>query len=111
MMELYVLDGKIPRVTTDMEEWGKCLGNIDRRRVAYTIVAVEPETVTVSTVFLGLDHNWLGKGEPLLFETMVFGGEHNECMDRYPTWEEAEAGHGLAVVTIEAKMATSNTGD
>lgn len=26
----------------------------------------------ISTVFLGIDHNFLGKGGPILFETMVF---------------------------------------
>lgn len=29
-------------------------------------------TVLISTVFLGLDHNFTGQGPPLLFETMVF---------------------------------------
>jgi hypothetical protein len=28
-----------------------------------------------------------------LFETMVFGGPLNGEMDRYATWDEAEAGH------------------
>ena len=44
----------------------------------------------VSTVFLGLDHNW-GSGPPLLWETMVFP-ECDEC-DRYSTLAEARAGH------------------
>ena len=33
--------------------------------------------VEISTVFLYFDHNH-GKDKPLFFETMVFGGEHNE---------------------------------
>lgn len=37
-------------------------------------------SVTVSTVFLIIDHNYSDVGPPLLYETMVFGGKfHNEC--------------------------------
>lgn len=50
------------------------------------------EPVWVSTVFLGLNQNW-GSDPPLLFETMVFGGEHDGERKRYSTWEEAEQGH------------------
>lgn len=46
----------------------------------------------VSTVFLALDHNWSG-GEPLLFETMIFGGPYDGYMERYSTYEQAKAGH------------------
>lgn len=46
----------------------------------------------VSTVFLGLDHQY-GDGPPLLFETMVFGGPLDHEMNRYSTWNEAEKGH------------------
>jgi hypothetical protein len=50
----------------------------------------------VSTVFLGLDHQW-GDGPPLVFETMIFGGEHDQYQERYSTWDEAEAGHKQGV--------------
>lgn len=49
--------------------------------------------VTVSTVFLCMDHNYSGVGEPILFETMVFGGECDGEMARYRTWNEAVKGH------------------
>jgi hypothetical protein len=48
--------------------------------------------VTVSTVFLGVDHNFHG-GEPLLFETMIFGGPLDETQERYATHAAALAGH------------------
>lgn len=48
--------------------------------------------ITVSTVFLGLDHGF-GDGPPLLFETMVFVGDDTPDMDRYSTKEEAIEGH------------------
>lgn len=52
--------------------------------------------VRVSTVFLGLDHSF-GHGPPLLFETMIFGGPHDQYQDRYSTRDEAIAGHQRAV--------------
>jgi len=59
-----------------------------------------PNGKWVSTVFLGLNHNY-GEGLPLLFETMVFpsakglGAELD--VDRYSTYEEAEKGHSVLV--------------
>lgn len=46
----------------------------------------------LSTVFLGIDHNF-GDGPPILFETMVFGGKWEGEMDRYSTYDEALMGH------------------
>jgi hypothetical protein len=57
------------------------------------------QDVRVLTIFLGLDYQF-GDGPPLLFETMIFGGEHNEDQWRYSTWDEAEAGHDAAVAKV-----------
>ena len=55
--------------------------------------------VRISTVFLGLDH---GFGRvPLWFETMIFGGEHDQYQERYNSWTEAETGHKRAVELVE----------
>ncbi|MCG8460126.1 MAG: hypothetical protein MI919_27910, partial [Holophagales bacterium] len=54
----------------------------------------------VSTVFLGLDHNW-GDGPPLIYETLVMGGPLSDEMDRYSTWAEAEAGHAKMLERIK----------
>ena len=53
--------------------------------------------VTVSTVWLGLDHNYAGGGAPQIFETMIFGGDHDQECFRYATLAAAEDGHALAV--------------
>lgn len=51
----------------------------------------------VSTVFLGLDHNW-GDGPPHLFETMVFKGSESDLdCRRCSTWKEAEKQHEAMV--------------
>lgn len=56
----------------------------------------------VSTTFLrGIDHSFLDQDRPdhvpLLFETMIFGGPHDQDCWRYATWDEALAGHQEAV--------------
>ena len=60
--------------------------------------------VRVSTVLLVLDHGW-GDGPPLIFETMIFGGEHDEEQWRYSTREEAEEGHRRAVALVKGDAA------
>jgi hypothetical protein len=91
-MSKYILEGHKPIPVDDILAWGQWFENMDNSRVAFT----ELENCEVSTVFLGLDHQW-GTGPPLLFETMIFGGSHNEYQERYATWEEAEDGHKRAI--------------
>ena len=59
------------------------------RIVAQTVIS---KGIHVSTVFLGLDHSF-GEGPPLVFETMIFGGELDQYQERYSTYQQAEAGH------------------
>ena len=64
-----------------------------------TVARTQVGDAMVSTVFLGLDHNW-GQGPPLIFETMVFGGPNNEYMLRYSTESAALAGHDQVVSAV-----------
>ncbi|MEO9497665.1 MAG: hypothetical protein ABJG42_24540 [Vibrio splendidus] len=57
------------------------------------------QSVVISTVFLGLDHNPFG-GKPILFETMIFGGKHDDYQERYCTWDEAAQRHQSIVQEI-----------
>ena len=50
------------------------------RRVAFTEIGPH---FAVSTVFLGLDHNFAKLGPPILWETMVFRNGESEEMRRY----------------------------
>jgi hypothetical protein len=62
------------------------------------VAATQVEDVWVSTVWLqGIDHAFPPGRGPLIFETMVFGGTHNQDLQRYVTEEEAMRGH-LAVL-------------
>ncbi len=56
--------------------------------------------VRVSTVFLGCNHAHGGGERPLLFETMIFGGDYDQEMVRYCTEGEALRGHRRAVNNI-----------
>jgi hypothetical protein len=94
----YILDGHQPVSCEDLMTWGRWMADADRC-VARTIQG----DVWVSTVFLGLDHNFHFGGPPQLFETMAFHGDEGEDMDRYSTWEEAEAGHAEMVRKVFSK--------
>lgn len=68
------------------------------QRVGRTVVG----EYVVSTVWLfGIDHGW-GDGPPIIFETMVFGGDHGEELRRYCTEEQAMRGHLEAVDRLRA---------
>ena len=60
------------------------------------------DDIDVSTVFLGLDHSmpWFVDKTPLLWETMIFGGEHDQYQERYTSYEDALKGHELALTLI-----------
>jgi hypothetical protein len=85
----YILHGKVPVPTDDLMEWCKDMEE-GTRVVKQTRL---PGDVLVSTVFLGLDHGFLSEGPPVLFETMIFGGNHDQYQERYTTWDDAEKGH------------------
>jgi hypothetical protein len=54
----------------------------------------------VSTVFLGLDHNFYDDGPPILFETMIFGGPRDQSGWQYATQADALEGHNKAVELV-----------
>ena len=87
MIDKYILKGKKAVPCKDLMEWGKWMQTVDRH-VANTKIG----KVRVSTVFLGLDHGF-GLKNPVLFESMIFGGKYDQEQARYKTWEEAELGH------------------
>lgn len=59
--------------------------------------------VTVSTVWMGIDHGF-ADGRPVIFESMIFGGDHDQEQMRYCTEEEAIKGHAEAVHDLRAGM-------
>jgi hypothetical protein len=61
-----------------------------------TVEQTEIGEAFVSTVWMGIDHNF-GEGSPLIFETMIFGGDHDGCQWRWATEDDARIGHRLTV--------------
>ncbi len=95
---LYILDEKGNHVIEhDVLKWGKWFESNDIKRI---IDKTNVRQASVSTVFLGINHNFLEKGKPLLYETMVFGGRLDDLQWRYSTREEAITGHAAAVKLV-----------
>ena len=59
--------------------------------------------VLISTVWLGLDHNW-SRGEPLIFETAVGTNGRWEIVNRYPSLEAAREGHAAVLDSVKSAM-------
>lgn len=95
MSEHYILEGMIPVQEDDLIKWAQWFEGADRG-----VALDELDGVRVSTVFLGLDHNFSLAGPPLLFETMVFGGKYDQEQERYSTWETALQGHNRIVEMV-----------
>jgi hypothetical protein len=94
MGEYYNFDGE----PITMYEWAE-LWHGDRH-VAVTKLG----DAEVSTVWLGLDHRFIGDGPPLIYESMVFGGILDGERDRYPNWNAALAGHDQLVAQVSASQ-------
>jgi hypothetical protein len=93
MSDKYILDGHTP-VPASLLQWAAWFETAERR-----VATTDKGEIRVSTVFLGLNHNF-GKGAPLLFETMIFGVPNNGYQERCSTWEEAEAMHEKACAIV-----------
>jgi len=83
----YILEGKSPKPVS-LLTWAQWYETADRQIKHDTV-----GEIVISTLFIGLNRNWNQDGPPLLFETMVFGGEFDGELHRYSTYGEAEAGH------------------
>lgn len=95
----YRLEGHEPVPVNDVLEFARLFETMDRR-VAQTDLG----SCYVSTVFLGIDHNHSGIGDPILFETMVFDKRDESLLcERCCTWAEAEEQHAQVVAQIQAE--------
>lgn len=94
MGRYFVLDDTgQPARARSVEEWARWFETNTETRI---VGRDDVEGQHVSTVFLGIDHAWLG-GPPLLFETMIFGGPYDTYQWRWSTRPGAEAGHSHVV--------------
>ncbi len=93
----YILDeNNQPVEVEDILEWARLISDDKKKRVDYTKIG----NVTISTVFLGLDHGWGREHIPILFETMIFGGRLDNYQNRYETYDQAVEGHKNAIAMV-----------
>jgi hypothetical protein len=96
------------RLVSSPTEWAKAFEDKDNNRIGLDYLTKE---VCVSTVFLGLDHNFGGGGPPLLFETMVFSEDErvkDQACWRYATMAKAVEGHKKICEDTKALLGMSN---
>lgn len=97
-MSKYILDDNgNPMKCTDPLEWAGWFETAGEKRI---VARDQIGDVLISTVFLGLDHNFDGHKEPILWETMIFGGPHNEWQERASTKEGALSNHRIALQLV-----------
>lgn len=93
MIMYYRRDGTpYPEGHQGVLEWAKDFENYSYKKLKDSIL---PNGRWVSTVWLGLDHNY-GEGRPHIFESMVFPAKNNYselAQERYSTEAEALEGH------------------
>jgi hypothetical protein len=99
MSTKYILDGKKP-IPADLTTWANWFETYRDKRI---VGRDQVGDVDISTVFLSIDHQF-GDGPPLLFETMIFGGAHDQRQTRCSTWAEAEDMHRRAVAFVKAGL-------
>ena len=78
------------------EAFARAFNDNEGRRIGNTTVG----DATVSTVWLGIDHQF-GDDPPAMFETVIFGGPYDEFQEEYSTKEEAQAGHDRIVLALK----------
>ena len=103
MSKWYILDNNHKPVHKPVLESAKWMeDNPKRKTVGYDeLTDLNGDEVRVSTVFLGLDHAY-GGGKPILWETMIFGGENDQAyQERYASYEQAIEGHQKAINFIK----------
>lgn len=94
----WILDEKKQPVKVSLMEWAQWMEKRER--------VVKQEWVGdtwVSTVFLGLDHNFSDSGPPILWESMAFSNRknvNNDMMRCAGNWEQAEAMHERMVLHV-----------
>lgn len=101
MPDGYILDENGNPVAVDIMTCARWNNDTANRRVAEDEIS---DDVTVSTVFLGLDHSFGSGGPPVLWETMVFGGPLDGEQEREDMIDIFLRGHNVPGKTRAAKV-------
>ena len=96
MGNYYLLDENNVPYEVTLEEFAQ--SDIWNDRARNTIGRNEFGDVLVSTVFLGIDHSFgMNEEAPILFETMILGGNYDGYQIRYSDWDTAIKHHNQAL--------------
>lgn len=93
LQKLNILEDGKPRPARNFLEVAIGMGD-HKRRVDLTVIN---DDIKVSTVFVGIT---AGEENPRLFETMIFGGECDQCQAKWGTMAEAKEGHWKIVSAL-----------
>jgi hypothetical protein len=99
LSDKYILVDGLPTQEPDLLKWGRWFETADNERI---VMKTELEEEQVSTVFLGVDHSFGRKLLPILWETMIFGGPHDQWQERYTSRDEAVRRHHEIVGKIKS---------
>lgn len=69
--------------------WGELKSDDVYHRIGTATVG----SAWISTVWLGINHEWRPGRSPITYETMIFGGPLDGTVERYGTDAQAQAGH------------------
>jgi hypothetical protein len=98
----YTLDkdnNPIKASTNEYLEW------IEKNPLKKVVAQDTIKEIFISTVFLGLDHAFpMNSNKPVLWETMIFRGEHDQYQERYVSHEDAVAGHEFALIMVKRSL-------
>jgi len=88
----------------DLLTWGRLFEDRDYKRVSHDLLG----PYEISTVWMGLDHNWYSN-ELSIFETMIFCTDEKDELyhyqDRYSCLEDAICGHQQTMAMVKVQIA------
>lgn len=96
----YILKNRVPVPVTNISDW---LEWISSNITQGTVAKSNFNSIKIATVFLGIDID-SSLDSPMLFETLILGGQNCGYSRKYATWKEAEDGHRRAVNLILTEL-------
>jgi hypothetical protein len=100
----------------DVLELEHLLVDMSYRRIAEITLEHRGRKLWISTIWLGINHNFNPQGPPLIFETMIFWEDvktpetailgEDLYQERYATEDEAKAGHERALAKGRAILSS-----
>jgi len=88
----------------EFRQWHNSIDPETKTGMGQRVKRTEIGNVLVSTVFVGIDLAFF-ESTPMMFESLVFGGDNDGYCEHYATWQDAENGHQRIVDEIKTTPA------